>query len=171
MKSVKFIRLLLASYLVGCLVALAQTNTSASNEWQIFHIRELLSFSAPPDFKLMSSEPPNLLHGDSFTMKYTNGSMFLGIDYGSSGLSGYEKESDVREVVAEIDGLKARVVTFSHHGTKSNKYLAAMYFPDGAGSKEHKQQPPVMWAICKNKGEQELAVKIFRSVKWLSQPA
>ncbi len=170
MKRVKLIWLLATTYLIGCVV-IAQTNVSASDEWQVFHVREILSLSAPPDFKLMSSEPPDLLRGNSFNMKYTNGNMYLGIDYGSSGLSGYEKESDVQEVVAEIDGIKARVVTFSHHGTKSSKYLAAMYFPNGAGSKAHRQQPLVMWAICKNKAEQELAVKIFRSVKWLSPPA
>ena len=169
MKSVKFFwQLVAATYLLSCVAVVAQTNVS-KDEWKVFRVRELLSFSAPRDFRFVSSMPSNLSRNGSFEMIYTNGmqSMYLGVRTGTQGPFDYKKAFDVEESIVEVSGLKARLVTFHLRGVHGPQYIAVMYFPHGESGK---QPPVVMWARCIDKAEQELAVRIFRSVEWLSPP-
>jgi len=109
---------------------------------------------------------------DAVRAEYNGGGIRLSLSYGrSSRFSGYKGQSNLQEYVEEIDGRRAKIVTFTSGGSEaSRKFIAAVYFTDDRA--EWRRHPQlVMTAIFQGEAEQAAAVKIFRSVRWLSPPA
>lgn len=107
---------------------------------------------------------------DSSLWRYVNEKMTLDIAYGlyPDDLSSYSNQPEYQKTSYEINGLKAEMCTFrvgqelSTHFTGRNKYIAAVYFPDLKKAFGTKLS---ILATCEGPGEQEIAKRIFSSLK------
>ena len=130
------------------------------HEWQRIHVKTQFTFFVPPDMK------PHVVQAkDSSVGEYRNSNIHLRFDYGwySDPLDNYSRKPGYQEVKVEIDGKRAKVVTF--HNTEENedfKYVAAVHFVRVRDDKTGL----TMWADCKGLPEVDIAKRIFGSIKF-----
>lgn len=107
---------------------------------------------------------------DSSLWRYSSKKMTLEVAYGlyPDDLKFYSNQPDYQKTFYEIDGRRAELSTFrvgqelTAHFTDRGKYIAAVYFPD---LKNNFGTKLTMWANCESPVEQEIAKKIFSSIK------
>ena len=154
-------RFLLATLI--CIYALPLCGAQASPEWKRIVAHQSFSFSIPADMWKRD------VHGiDSHTESYRNPDLEISFDYGefSSRLDDLTNEIDNRSRWISIDGKRARLVTYYTSEVPSSafglNYVAAVYFPKTNKKRIHL----TMQAYGKSKEEQEIAVAIFRAIKF-----
>ena len=142
----------------------------APNEWRVVDAKGRFSFSLPPDM-----EEQTVQGKDSYVGEYRSSNIQFSFDYGwySDPLEHdyFPTQPEYQEANVAIGGKSAKIVTFHRAATDSGfPYVAAVYFPDvldGQTSVGMKTRL-TMWADCKGQSEQEIAKKIFQSIRFHS---
>lgn len=165
----QFMRTRILSLFMSLILLFLLANISCAQKvkmpenWKKFDL-PLFSFFAPSDFV---SEP--FKGKDSAIWKYKNQDLELTIDLGLYSAKPVEdkNEDNYVEKSAVIDKKKATIVSFKFSNSESKEfnYITAVYFPK-IDSGETKLS---LIAHSKTPEKQEIAEKIFRSIKFKSQ--
>ena len=146
---------------LGCAVAQpAGGGHAPTEEWQKVEVKGRFSFSIPPDIKRTSAAGTDSLVGE-----YRGANVSLGFDYGwySDPLE-YRGKTNYQESSIEIDGRRAKLVTFRRTGGPNDfANFAGIHFAD-LGDEQNKL---TMWAGYHNEADLDQVKKIFQSIKFL----
>lgn len=144
------------------------TNLLAHPGWRQIRTDKFY-FYAPSDMKELNARGTDLS-----LWVYSNERVTLQVQYGSTAdpLRSYSDQPHYQQTLLEIDGLRAEQHTFQLDGPLAahfpgrGEYVSAVHFPEllpGITSKL------TMWANCQNPAEQEIALRIFTSIKFVEK--
>lgn len=155
----EIILLIVGASILGCTVHLPADGLPPAKDWQKVEIKGRFSFSIPPAMKQTSVQDT-----DSLVREYRSPSVRLGFDYGwYSDPLDYQKRTDYQESIVEIDGRKAKFVTFRPADTRSDfATFAGIHFSDPVDG----QNKLTMWARYQNPADLNQIMKVFQSIKF-----
>jgi len=131
-----------------------------AEEWQKIEIKGRFSFSIPPEMKRTSAQDTDSLVGE-----YRSSNISLSFDYGwYSDPLDYQGRTDYEESFIEIDGRKAKLVTFRQTNSQNGfANFAGIHFSELADG----QNKLTMWARYQNRNDLNQIKKVFQSIKFL----
>lgn len=150
--------LLVGSLLFGCTVQLPADAPPPAQDWQKVEIKGRFSFSLPPEMKQTPVEGM-----DSLVREYASPHVRLGFDYGwYSDPLDYPGRVDYQAGMVEIDGRKAKLVTFRSADAQTDfANFAGIHLADPGDG----QNKLTMWARYQNPADLSQIKKIFQSIK------
>ena len=135
-----------------------------AGDWNVVDAKGIFSFSLPSDM-----EPHPVQGQDTYVGEYRSNAIHLSFTYGEYGIDLCDvKVSETKpqfdQVSIDIDGRRARVLTFNDPSEAGFPYAAAACFDDLGADWAGEKTKLDLWAYCKNPAGQETAKKIFRSI-------
>ncbi|MFN8439607.1 MAG: hypothetical protein U0175_02500 [Caldilineaceae bacterium] len=133
--------------------------------WYRVNVPDRFSFYLPPGMQMIP-----VMGVDSIVGQYNSDTLELSFDYGwYSGSVSMPDKPEYKEVWTEIDHAQAQVVTFHDAGSGQHfKYVAAIYFPQPRPETESTKGDKLnIWVFCKTPNEQEVALQIFQTIKFV----
>ena len=152
--------LIAGALILGCAVTPPTGGHQQAEEWQKVEIKGRFSFYIPPEMKRTSASGIDSLVGE-----YRNSNISLSFDYGwySDSLD-YGGRTDYEERFIEVDGRKAKLVTFSQSNSKNDfTNFAGIHFANPVDG----QDKLTMWARYQNQNDLNQIKKVFQSIKFL----
>lgn len=156
----EIIFLIAGTLVLGCAVAPPSGGHQQAEEWQRVEIKGRFSFSIPPEMKRTSASGIDSLVGE-----YRSPNISLSFDYGwYSDPLDYQGRTNYEESFIEVDGRKAKLVTFRQTDSKNDfANFAGIHFADPGDD----QNKLTMWARYQNRNDLDQIKRVFQSIKFI----